>query len=440
MHARIVGRLLALGSVVALAACGSDGSTNNKGSTGVSTGSLTVTVSTPNGMTGTVTITGPSAYSKTISATTTLTGLVPGSYALSATSVVSSAPIVSTLDSGLVSGPVTVTANETATATVTYGPRPGTGALWVTNLGGSHVLDAYSAASLAQSGSPAPADSIATGNIGTVSTGLAFDSHGNAWVAAPTGDSIIEYTPAQLAGGSATPAATLLLPSPGNTPLFDANGNLWVVISNDGISSVVVEFSASQVTGLPSRSNPRPVQVVTVPSPSGGGDAFGAAFDAAGNLWVAQQATGEVYKFAAADLAPGTSAATPTDSLTAGTAVGLAFDGSGNLWVANVSGIYGYTAAQLATNTPPSAPRYADVVAVAQFTPVGLAFDNSGDLWVTGSTLAIVELTPAQLTANGSVTPTTTLTVTDGGAASVGVIAFDPHGTGTPLAGLRAPR
>jgi sugar lactone lactonase YvrE len=440
MPPRIVNSMLVVGAAIMVAACGSDsGGSSDKGGTGVTTGALTVTISTPGGVTGSVTISGPSGYSKTLSATTTLTGLTPGSYALTSTSVVSAATIVSVLDSGVISTtPVTVSTGDTATTSVVYAQRPGTGALWVTNVASASVLDAYAASSLSQSGSPSPSASIGGGFLGTISTGLAFDSHGNAWVAEVQGDSIIEYSAAQLGSASPTPVATILLPSPGATLAFDASGDLWVVITNDGISSVAVEFSASQVNALPARSDPQPVQVVTIPSPSSGGDAFGIAFDASGNMWVAQQTTGQVYRFAAGDLAGGTSGAVPTDSLPASHPIGLAFDAAGNLWVAGQTELDGFTAAQL-TGPPPLGPIYEDTFS-GSTQPLGLAFDNSGNLWMTVNTLQIFAFTPAQLTTGGQLTPTTTLTVSDGGAPQIGVIAFDPHGTGTPLAGARAPR
>jgi len=76
---------------VALLACGGygDGDDNGTGPPpGPTTGSLAVTITgLPGGSTGTVTVTGPSGFSRTLTTTETLAGLTPGSYTVAAGNV-----------------------------------------------------------------------------------------------------------------------------------------------------------------------------------------------------------------------------------------------------------------------------------------------------------------------------------------------------------------
>ncbi len=83
-----------------------------------STGRLTVTVSgLPTGTNAPITVTGPSGYSQAVTATTTLTGLVPGAYTVASTTVTASSTLYSPSSA---SQAVTVAAGATASRTVTY--------------------------------------------------------------------------------------------------------------------------------------------------------------------------------------------------------------------------------------------------------------------------------------------------------------------------------
>jgi len=99
-----------------LAACGSGHHDDHPNS---GTGSLAVTIAgLPAGLAGAVTVNGPASYSKTLTASTTLDGLAPGAYTVSANSVAygtaSLAPTPATQQ-------VQVNASATSAATVTYG-------------------------------------------------------------------------------------------------------------------------------------------------------------------------------------------------------------------------------------------------------------------------------------------------------------------------------
>ena len=85
---------------VVAAACSS-----SKGTAPTPTGIMTVTVTTANGATPSVVISGPNGYTKTITSTQTITGLALGSYVIGADSVVTPDSVVgSIVDTGVVTG------------------------------------------------------------------------------------------------------------------------------------------------------------------------------------------------------------------------------------------------------------------------------------------------------------------------------------------------
>jgi sugar lactone lactonase YvrE len=245
------------------------------------TGSLSVTINAPAGITPSVMVSGAGGYHETLTATQTLSGLAVGSYTVSAASVRKANPIVATVYRATVTGgAATVSAGATATASATYAAQPGSGALWVSNLGGFSVV-AYTAAQLEASTGAAPATALATGGA---PAGVALDTSGNLWVGS-LGSTVVEFTASQLgASGSPTPAVTLTETGPfEDEPIslaFDAGGSLW--LANAG-NNTVVAFTASQLGASGS-----PTPAVTL-STTGTGSLNGPeslAFDASGNLWV----------------------------------------------------------------------------------------------------------------------------------------------------------
>ena len=177
---------------------------------------------------------------------------------------------------------------------------------------------------------------------------LVFGASGALWVADEEGDDLVEYAPDQLVSGSPAPRATISSgPSNGlSVPLglaFDASGDLWV--TNEEADDLV-EYTPDQLeSGSPS---PR----VTVSGSSGGFDwPLGDAFDSSGDLWVANYSTNSLVEFAPRQLTTGSPAPTAViSSDTSGTSGtsdsldgpdGLAFDASGDLWVANYDEVTG---------------------------------------------------------------------------------------------------
>ena len=157
------------------------------------------------------------------------------------------------------------------------------GDLWVTNEAGNDLVE-YGPSQLVN-GSPAPLATVYSGSSGDLSVplGLGFNSAGDLWVANEQSNDLVEYTPAQLVGGSPTPNASISSPSSLDWPYgvtFDRAGDLWVA---NYTGDSVVEYAASQ---LATRS---PIPIVTIgPDAAGsinGPDAL--AFDRSGDLWVA---------------------------------------------------------------------------------------------------------------------------------------------------------
>lgn len=452
MHWRrhqVASRWLATGTLTALfTACGS----SSHSSTGPGSGSLAVTITAPAGITPSVTINGPGNYVKVISATTTLTGLTAGSYTITAARVATTAPIVSTLYVGKVTGsPATISSSTTSTVKVTYAVAPGSGYLWATTSIDTFSLVAFDTAQLSTSGAPAPAITLQpTAGSLFQPQHTAFDSSGTLWV--ESSDTLTAFSPATLAAsGTATPSVTI---APENGSLagpfsmaFDAAGYLWIANVD---SADVVGYAPQQLA-----SSGAPVPAITLRSDSAFVNPEGLAFDAHGNLWVSSwtfdSAPGNLQEFTPTQLKAGGKQA-PTLKVT-GPGLqypsALAFDVSGNLWVANdADTIAEYAASQLAAGGAQT-PQVilTDGPTPCQFPnqsppplcngPDGLAFDNSGNLWVANgvgsATESIIEYSASQLATSGSPTPTVTLTPNGPSILGAAGLTFYPHAAGLPL-------
>lgn len=412
--------------------------TNSSNSTGLHTGSLTVTVTAPGGVTPAVTVSGPAGYNQTITATRTLSGLATGSYTVSAASAVATNPIVATVYAGNTSGsPATVTAGSTGAASVNYAQQPGSGGLWVANFSTPTVAE-YGAAQLAATTAATPATALGTGAANPGFDALAFDAGGNLWVAEGLSSAVVEYSAAQLASnGSPRPAVTLSasggsLSAPEGIA-FDNRGNLWVPNSGASVNTVV-EFGASQMSAS---GSPTP-QVTLSANGSSLNGPIAVAFDPSGNMWVANGGGNTVVEFTPAQLAAsGSPVPVVTLSDSAGSLNGpveLAFDASGNLWVAdfNSSTVVAFTPNQLAASGSPIPSVTLSATGGSLDAPVGLAFDASGDLWVAnefGNT--VVEFAASQLVTSGS--PTPNVTVSGSSLDHPFGLAFDPHAPNLPV-------
>jgi sugar lactone lactonase YvrE len=388
-------------------------------------------------VTPSVTVAGGNGYSKTISASTTLTGLAPGSYTVTAASVASANPIVGTWNTAVVSGsPVTVTAGSRAdSASANYTQRSGSGGLWASNFGATHTAIQFTAAQLGSSSSAAATTAVTTGIEGL---GAAFDASGNLWLTNFGTSTVVEYSASQLASSGTPTAAVSLTASAGSLSepaglAFDANGNLWVA---NLTGNTVVEFTASQLA-----SSGSPTPAVTISAASGSlANPVGIAFDTNGDLWVANTNDSTIVEYTPSQLsATGAPAPAVTLSATAGSIVGplmIAFDASGHLWVANGDNgqntLVAFSASQLAASGSPVPVVTLSANAGSLSNPAGLAFDASGDLWVSNATGAsIVEYSSSQIASSGNPTPTTSITSTS--LSEPFGLAFDPHTSGLPI-------
>jgi streptogramin lyase len=203
---------------------------------------------------------------------------------------------------------------------------------------------------------------------------------------------------------------------------FDSHGNLWVANRAGGL----VAFSPSQLAATGTQNTP--LAIIQDGSVLGGAEAI--AFDANGNGWVADDSKHHIVEFSAAQLAvTGTSMPTPIDTIgLTSTTQAVAFDASGNLWVATTSGpVLEYSPAQLAAGGSPTP--VTTITLPASAFPFGMAFDKRGTLWVSDDNNGVIlGYTAAQLATSGSPTPIT-LTVPMGSALEPEQLVFDPYAT-----------
>jgi sugar lactone lactonase YvrE len=432
-HTRIrtAASLIAMaGTLIIAAACGSG--------TGPNTGKLAVTITAPTGITPSVSVIGPHGYTKSLTATTTLTGLATGSYSLVAGPVTITNPIVGTVYTATVSGsPASVAAFGTApTITASYSERAGSGGLWVANFHTNPTVVKYSATQLATTTSAAPTTALVTSGGGNV--GVAFDRNGNLWVTLATTNAIAEYSASQLAS-SGTPAPAVRLGATAGSLsdptglAFDASGNLWV--ANTG-ANTLVGYSASQ---LASSGSPKPT--VTIGAVSGSLHApIGIAFDAGGDLWVANSLGNTVVEFMPSQLAAsGSPQPTVTLSAKANSINGpvmLAFQPTGVLWVTNgdlsQNTVVAFSVIALAATGSPTPLVTLSTHAGSLQNPAGLAFDAGGNLWISNiASSSVIEFAPSQIVSTGSPAPNTTITGTS--LINPFGLAFDPHDFRLPI-------
>ncbi|SRR5579863_135440 len=408
--------------------------------TGPHSGALAVLISAPNGVVPAVSVHGPGGFTKSLTASATLPGLATGTYTVTAAPVTIADSIAGSIFVGTISGtPVSVVRSKTPdTVVVSYGLRPGTGALWVATFGGFSSIAEYLSEQLGKQQTDLPATSVAAQGV----FGATFDAAGNLWVPLFTSNAVEEFTAAQLsaANGSSTPPspAVTLIANAGslNSPAalaFDANGNLWVTNVAMG-ANTVVEYSASQIL-----TDGSPIPAVTIGSASGSlNQPFGIAFDAGGNLWIGNDdGQSTVVEFTASQLAQ-SGTPVPVVTITPAPAVflepqGMAFDSHGGLWIASgfTNTIVELSASQLTTTSAPDPAVFLTASSGSLDDPAGVAFDNSGDLWVSNfqGNASIVEFSKGQLASSGHPQPTVRVSSLNG---PIG-IAFNPHAASLPL-------
>ncbi|HZS60099.1 MAG TPA: hypothetical protein VFA43_12570 [Gemmatimonadaceae bacterium] len=408
-----------------------------------SMGTLKVQVTEPPTALGAVTVTGPANYVRTITQTTTLTGLVPGAYAVTAAPFETPDAIVGTVWEGTVaSSPVQVMANTTAQSTVTYHARAGTGALWVImpdyNNGGG-TWGYFTSAQLAVGGSqtmafstPIPSDMFVNG--------MAVDANGTFWM---LDQNVGKFDVFKAANGFSSPTSgDTLLPKYNYQPFgaaFDPGGNLWTLDDDNGLVEI-------PTANLAAGGNTNTFEVYYQSTPYPNFNTRALAFDASGTLWAISRQPGNdlLQGFTQAQLNQGGYRAPAVTIVLPDTMVrAVAFDGSGNLWVSSFGNqhVFKYTPSQLSAGGSPT-----PTVIIGVSNPTGMAFDASDNLWVVdASDGQLFEFASSQLTTSGTPTPHTTIplpaTWTSSNAPQLPFyLVFDPHPSNLPLNGSRVVR
>ena len=419
--------VLALLLMVALAACSSS----------TPKGSLKVTLNgLPSSVVGKVIVTGPGGYAQTVTSTTTLS-VAPGTYSVTVLPTTGGNPIVPVAYDGAASSTtLAVTSNASVSTAVSYAVRIGSGHVWVPQWNGSLEAASYPSVSLVGSGSPSPDVTLGMGGTPR-GEAIAFDHAGNMWVA-DCGGYAYRYDAAQLASsGAPTPAVTIDATAYSclGGLAFDASGDLWATSPHTG---QVLEYTPAQLSTSGAASAAVVLSANATPSLL---TPIALAFDASGDLWIGNLGSSTVVEFTPSQLtASGSPTPTVTISANATPSLsgpeGMAFDASGNLWVANNGNatVVRFDAAQLGSS---GSPTPAATIASASFASgaelAGMAFDASGNLWVgNGYPSELLEfMNPNALSGSVSTTPAVTVTGI-GGVDGLG-FAFSPPPADVPI-------
>jgi sugar lactone lactonase YvrE len=282
--------------------------------------------------------------------------------------------------------------------------------LWTSSAADPAILR-LAPSQLLTSGDMSPATAIFTPSAELFSeNGIAFAADGTMWITSEDDSMLVAFAPASL-GRSGSANATVVISSINGSVsapsglAFDRQHRLWVANSGNG---TVVRFDPAQLA-----SSGSPVPTVTI---SGLGKPAALAFDAAGSLWISDIRRNKVASFSEAQLdtsgflvpqvvLSATGATAATRSLVNPT--GIAFDASGNLWVANLGNqsVVSFSPAQLATNGSPVPNVILSSNAGSLSFPTGLAFDGDGSLWVIEDEGVLEKFPSTSLGAAGAPSP-----------------------------------
>jgi sugar lactone lactonase YvrE len=250
---------------------------------------------------------------------------------------------------------------------------------------------------------PTPGPAIHS-SIGNVEFGMAFDAHGNTYIADDNSDYVYKVT----AGGTLSIFAgdgTDSAPTPGRATsssigdpeglAFDKAGNLYIAdddndyvykVSPGGTLSIYAGTgSAGPVTAGPARSEPI-------------GQLDGLAFDPAGNLYIVSYGNKQVYKvtparalsvFAGVYRSDTTPTPGPATASSVGFPEGIATDQLGNVYIVDDDNSYVYkvtpggTLSIFAGNGTDSTPTPGPAARSSLGDPEYVAIDSVGDVFIT---------------------------------------------------------
>ncbi|HTT89691.1 MAG TPA: NHL repeat-containing protein [Acidimicrobiales bacterium] len=197
--------------------------------------------------------------------------------------------------------------------------------------------------------------------------------------------SVTSYRPSATGNASALGTFATKINAPQGVA-FDASGDLWVANSN---TNTLVEYSRAEL----GKASPAPVVVISSNSSGSLAGPGGLTFDPAGDMWVANTSVSTVVEYTRSQLAR-SGAPTPKITITNNSfnaPFGVALDSHGNLWVSDNAqqgspAIYEYLKSDLTSASP--TPRLTISVPLSPIgddTRSGLSFDSSGDLWFVDS-------------------------------------------------------
>jgi sugar lactone lactonase YvrE len=300
--------------------------------------------------------------------------------------------------------------------------------LWTAS-GGAPAILHLAPTQLLTDGNRTPATSISTSSAQLSElNGIAFDTDGTMWVTSQHDSTLVAFAPISLAHSGSADATILISGAAlgGPTGLaFDKHHRLWVANLDHG---TVVRFDSAQ---LASSGSPVPSVII-----EGLGQPAALAFDDAGSLWVSDIRRNKIASFSEAQLSssgflvPQVIISALATSLR--NPAGIAFDADGNLWVANASNqtVVAFTPTQLAASGSP-APHVVISSNADLGNPVGLAFDTDGALWVVGDADAVEKFPRASLGTTGAPAPSVRLTLAN--YTLFWNVAFWPKPSGLPL-------
>jgi sugar lactone lactonase YvrE len=321
-------------------------------------------------------------------------------------------------------------ANEPTVPNTSGSPSTTPSGLWTVSGSTSAILE-LDPTQLSDT-TPRDASTVITTSSARLNTlaAVAFDTAGNLWVTGLDEPVLVAFEREALESSGSKLARTTIVPSAGSLKsptglAFDSQQRLWVA----DFTGTLNRFDVEQ---LEIGGAQLPAVVLHVP-----GNPAAIAFDAWGSLWVSDNVLQVIRKYTAAQLA--TSGSPLPDVVLSATGLslvnpaGLAFDAHGNLWVANIGGrtLASFSPVQLGRSGSPSPDVFITPNGGSLSVPVALAFDAEGNLWVIGGTGALTRFSRASLGASGAVVPS--LRAQIAARSLFWSIAFWPTPKGLPL-------
>lgn len=405
----------------------------------------------PAGLDSAVVLEGPvvaDAGPQVLTESTTLADSASGDYQATALNVVGADPLVRPLYTP--AAPLQLFClpdGESHTLSVNYQQVATSNKLWALNDTTEAALVSFSSAAL--SGAPVQDAGSDAGVPGGVSADaiagkdLAFDRDGHLWTFGPTtaDPPLLRYRAAQFAGLGAPGFDRALeindiacLPAL-RAMAFDGLGNLW--LSTCGGEVVQIDRMTLEAGSAALRAVD-PNVVVSGLSENN----QDLAFDAEGNLWVADD--GKIVRFNA-DRLGASDSDDPDLTLTVRDAGDnqdlvidfLTFDANGNLWGTDFAGNTLARVAVAELDADGDATVVSEVSLVLSVTALlnRPAFDDAGGLWISYSNGQLIGLEAATLLISSSTgSPTAPDVILQGNdVGSVGNVAFFPAAAGLPL-------